>query len=389
MSDISLFLCVVKYGVLKYVGACSLLMCLAAMPGLAQEPPKPETLPIGSPAPDFELPGVDGKTYSLKDFESYSQLMVIFSCNHCPTAQAYEQRIMDLVEDYRPKGVGFVVISPNDPEAVSLGELGYTDLGDSFEDMKIRAEQLDFNFPYLYDGETQQTSLAYGPVATPHVFLFDQARKLRYVGRLDRSEKPGTAQAEDARAALDALLAGDEVAQSETKTFGCSIKWSWKGDWKAKQEAEWANLPVSLEDMDLAGLKELVANKDGEKLRLINLWATWCGPCIMEFPEFIEIDRMYRHRNFEFVSLSTDQARARPQALKLLKKWEASNDNYLLTIEDKYEMIEAIDPEWNGALPYTLLVAPGGEVVWRQEGTIDPLALKRAIVDHELMGRVY
>src|SRR5687768_4713988 len=121
----------------------------------------PVTLPIGSPAPDFSLQGTDGKTYSLKDFSSYKILLIVFTCNHCPTAQAYEDRIKQLVTDYKGKGVGVVAISPNDPLSVRLDELGYTDLSDSFAEMKLRAKDKQYNFPYLYDGETSAVSLKY------------------------------------------------------------------------------------------------------------------------------------------------------------------------------------------------------------------------------------
>ena len=355
----------------------------------AQDHPKPVTLEIGASAPDFSLPGIDGKNYSLKDFEDYELLTVIFSCNHCPTAQAYEDRIIALVNDYKSKGVGFVMISPNDVEALSLSELGYTDVSDGLEDMKIRARDKGYNFPYLFDGDTQETSIAYGPVATPHMFVFDKQRKLQYVGRLDKSEKPGTANAEDVRNAIDEILQGQPATLAKTKTFGCSVKWAWKGDWKNQLLKQWAELPVSLEDLSTEGLKELMANKDNDKLRLVNAWATWCGPCIVEFPSFIEMDRMYRDRNFEFISLSFDRPQQRAQAEKMLNKWQASNKNYILNSSDTYNLIDIIDKDWNGALPYTALIAPDGEIVWKQEGTIDPLELKRAIVDHELMGRVY
>ena len=130
-----------------------------------------DTLEIGSPAPDFRLPGVAGKTYSLDTFRDAEILVVVFTCNHCPTAQAYENRIKQLVTDYKAKKVAVVVISPNDPKAVRLDELGYSDLSDGFEEMKRRAKDHGFNFPYLYDGEDQRVSRAYGPVATPHVFV--------------------------------------------------------------------------------------------------------------------------------------------------------------------------------------------------------------------------
>src|SRR5690349_12327684 len=191
----------------------------------------PETLAIGSKAIEFSLPGVDGKTYTLKDFASSKVLVIIFTCNHCPTAQAYEDRIKQLVTDYAQKGVAVVAISPNDPLSVRLDEMGYTDLGDSFEDMKIRAKDKQFNFPYLFDGENSQLSMKYGPQATPHAFVFDNNRILKYTGRIDDGEKPGTAKTHDLRAALDAVIAGKAVAVEKTKTFGCSIKWPDKRDY--------------------------------------------------------------------------------------------------------------------------------------------------------------
>ncbi|MFD2519736.1 thioredoxin family protein [Emticicia soli] len=192
------------------------------------------TLAIGAKAPDFNLPATDGKHYSLKDFASAKVLVVIFTCTHCPTAQAYEDRIKAIVNDYKSKGVAVVAISPNSPISVLLEELGYTNLNDDFENMAIRAKDKDFNFPYLYDGDTHSASVHYGPVATPHAFVFDKERILKYNGRLDAIEKPGQANAEDLRAAIDATLAGKEVATPTTKTFGCSVKWAWNIEYKPK-----------------------------------------------------------------------------------------------------------------------------------------------------------
>ncbi|MFZ0428640.1 MAG: redoxin domain-containing protein [Acidobacteriota bacterium] len=346
------------------------------------------TLAIGSRAPDFRLPGVDGKFHTLSEFRDAEVLAVIFTCNHCPTAQAYEERIKEFVADYRPKGVATVAISPNSPLGLLYEELGYTDLGDTFEEMKIRARDHEFDFPYLYDGDDQQISIAYGPVATPHAFVFDRDRSLRYTGRLDGSEKPGTGQAEDLRAAVDAVLAGEDVGNPVTKSFGCSVKWSWKTQWREKVNREWDESPVSLESVDVEGVRKLLAN-DSDKLRLINVWATWCGPCVIEYPELVEIHRMYKDRGFELVSLSADSPENREAALKFLKQKHSALRNLIFSLEDQYALIEAVDPAWDGALPYTLLVEPGGRVAYRKEGAIDPLELKRAIVGHELIGRYY
>ena len=347
------------------------------------------TLAIGSKAPAFSLKGVDGKTYSLSSFAKYKILVVVFTCNHCPTAQAYEDRIIKLTNDYRPKNVGIVAINPNDPSAIRLDELGYTDMSDTYAEMKLRAAQKKFNFPYLYDGATQSTAKAYGPVATPHVFIFDNERKLRYQGRIDDVEKPTkTPNSFDTRNAIDDLLQNKDVAVKTTKVFGCSIKWAEKENWIVKGREEWAKEPVELETIDEAGIKNLVQNNSG-KLRLINIWAAWCGPCVVEFPEFVTMNRMYRGRDFEFVSICLDDLEKKDKALKFLKEKQASNKNYIFNIDNKYAFIESIDPKWQGALPYTMIVEPGGKIVYAQQNIIDPAKIKKLIVDNPIIGRYY
>ena len=348
-----------------------------------------KTLETGAAAPDFNLPGVDGKYYSLNDFKDAKALAIIFTCNHCPTAQAYEQRIISMAADYKAKGVAVVAISPNSPLGLLYEELGYTDLNDDYEAMKLRSEYRKFNFPYLYDGDTESASLQYGPAATPHAFVFDGERKLRYTGRLDKSEKPGTANSEDLRAALDAVLSGRPVAEPVTKTFGCSTKWGWKTDTREKTDNEWNAKEVALAKADEAGIRKLLKNDDSGKLRLINVWATWCGPCILEYPEFIVLQRMYGARDFEFVSVSADKPENEKKVLDFLKGKHSAVSNYLFSSDDKYALIEAIDKNWNGALPYTVLVEPGGKIIWQHQGEVDFLALKRAIVEHPMLGRVY
>jgi len=347
------------------------------------------TLAIGAAAPDFNLPGADGKNYSLADFTTARLLVVVFTCNHCPTAQAYEDRIIQLTNDYKNKGVAVVAIMPNDPSSITLSELDYTDMGDGFEEMKLRAARKKFNFPYLYDGATEETSRKYGPIATPHVFIFDKDRKLRYSGRVDDVEKPGkTPNSFDTRNALNALLNNKEVPVATTKVFGCSIKWAEKSDWINKAKEAWAKEPVKLDTITAEGLKELVKNSSG-KLRLINVWATWCGPCVTEFPEFVNTNRMYRKRDFEFISISADDPALKDKALKFLQNQQASAANYIFNTDDKYKLIEAIDPKWQGALPYTLLVEPGGKILYSKQGAVDAAELRTAIIDHPLLGRYY
>ncbi len=349
------------------------------------------TLEIGKAAPDFRLPAVDGRQYSLKDFDKAKALVIIFTCNHCPTAQAYEGRIKQLVADFRDKGVAFVAISPNDPKAVRLDELGWTDLSDSLEEMKLRAAHKGYSYPYLYDGDTQQVAKAYGPKATPHVFIFDQARKLRYVGRIDDNERrPDQVTSTDTRNAIQALLGGKPVPVEQTRTFGCSIKWADKRASAAAAFETWAQEPVSLEASNPTQLQQLLENKT-DKLRLVNVWATWCGPCVIEFPDLVTINRMYRHREFELITISADAPENKSQALAFLKKQQASTMN-LIFEDSAYKLFDVLDKfaggkMSSGALPYTMLVKPGGEVIYRHEGKIDPLVVKREII--KVLGNTY
>jgi thiol-disulfide isomerase/thioredoxin len=353
----------------------------------AADGPAVPTLAIGVPAPDFDLPGADGKRYSLASFGAAKLLVLVFTANHCPTAQAYEERLERLHADYRERGVAIVLVSPNDPLAVRLDEQGYSDLGDSLADMAQRARDRGWSWPYLYDGETQAMARAYGPVATPHVFVFDAERKLRFAGRVDDNENPARTKLHDTRDAIEALLAGSPVPVATTKVFGCSIKWADKRSWVAEGREKWAREPVTLETIDATGVKALGRNTDGRKLRLVNVWATWCGPCVIEFPDLVDVNRIYRGRDFEVVTLNADDAARRDKALEFLKERQASTRNFAFGADDPYALVEALDPRWPGALPHTILVAPGGEVIYRSEGAFETLALRKAIVGW--LGRYY
>lgn len=355
------------------------LVTLAAAFRLCAADFQPDTLPLGAPAPDFALPGVDGRTYHLKDFAGAKILVVVFTCNHCPTAQYYEERLKQLATDYKDKGVALVAIMPNDPKSVRLDELGWTDLSDSFEEMKIRARDRHFNFPYLYDGDTESVARAYGPVATPHVFVFDAGRKLRFVGAIDDSERVQHVTKHYLRDALTALLAGQEPPVTKTKVVGCSVKWAGKADSVQAFMKKLAAEPVSLSPANADALKALRKNESG-KFRLVNFWATWCAPCVAEFDELITINRMYRHRDFELVTVSLNRPEERTNVLGFLEKKEASCRNLIFASAEREKLINAFDPEWQGEVPYTVLIAPEGKVIYRETGSIDPLAAKRAIV---------
>ncbi len=340
---------------------------------------QPPALALGVSAPDFDLPGVDGQNHSLKNFAGAKVLVIVFTCNHCPTAQYYEPRLKQFVTDYKDKSVALVAIMPNDPKSVRLDELGWTDLSDSFAEMKIRARDHQFNFPYLYDGDTESVSRAYGPVATPHVFVFDQRRKLRYAGAIDDSERVQHVSKHYLRDAVDALLAGKEPPVTKTKVVGCSTKWAGKADSVKAYLEKLAAEPVSVSPADAEALKNLRKNTSG-KFRLVTFWATWCAPCVAEFGEFITINRMYRHRDFELVTVSVNRPDEQKVVLDFLKKKEASCKNLIFASADREQHINAFNPEWQGEVPYTVLIDPDGKVIHQESGSIDPLATKRAIV---------
>ncbi len=337
------------------------------------------TLELGAKAPDFDLPGVDGQNRKLKDFATAKVLVIVFTCNHCPTAQYYEPRLKQFVSDYRDKGMALVAIMPNDPKSVRLDELGWTDLSDSFAEMKIRARDHQFNFPYLYDGDTESVSRAYGPVATPHVFVFDDQRKLRYAGAIDDSERVQHVTKHYLRDAVDALLAGKEPPLTRTKVVGCSTKWAGKADSVKAYLEKLAAEPVSVAPAGADALRTLRQNRSG-KFRLVTFWATWCAPCVAEFGEFITINRMYRHRDFELVTVSLNRPDEQKAVVDFLKKKEASCKNLIFASAERDKLINAFNPEWQGEVPYTVLIDPDGKVVYQESGSIDPLATKRAIV---------
>jgi thiol-disulfide isomerase/thioredoxin len=247
--------------------------------------------------------------------------------------------------------------------------------------MKVRAAHRHFNFPYLYDGETQKVARAYGPTATPHLFIFDAERRLRYEGRLDNNPREPLVTRRDARQALEALLAGKPVAVAKTPAVGCSTKWMYKEEGRKAELTRIESEPVTVTPASADDLKALRKNSSG-KLLLVNLWATWCGPCLEEFPELETMYRMYHHRPFDLVTISTNYPDEKTGVLAALEQQHATNRNLLFGSTDIYALAAAFDPDWNAAVPYTILIRPGGQVVYKRQGPIDPLEVRRLIISN-------
>src|SRR6266851_1320038 len=352
----------------------SLLLAFAAW-GQTTHP----ILAIGSPAPDFSLPGVDGKIHRLADYAARPVLVIVFTCNHCPIAQMYEQRIQQLETDYRHRGVAIVAIQPNDPKAIRIDELASSDISDSLEEMKIRVEYKHLHYAYLYDGETQSVTRAYGPQATPHVFIFDKDRKLRYEGRIDNSYRREMVNTQDARNAVDALLANRDVAVKHTGVFGCSTKWQEKAASRTEALRKIEEQPVKLEMATAADLKRLRENPS-KHMALISFWATWCGSCIDEFADFQETFQMYKVRDFDLITVSANMPDEKDGVMRMLEKKHATSRNLLFASNDTAAMQAAFDPVWESAVPFTVLLSPDGKILYKNLGSVDILELRRTIL---------
>lgn len=369
----------------------SVSRCLAA-----DFPPGFHRLEIGEIAPNFILPGIDDRDWSLKDFAESKVLVIYFTSNHCPVCHAQDPRFATLLKELAGKSVAVVAINPNSGDGLRLDELGYSKYDDSFEHMKLYAKDEGFTFPYLYDGENQSVAKNYGCLATPHVFVFDQERKLQYQGWLDDSRfpDPKTVKREDSKDAILALLNDQPVKVAETKPFGCSTKWREKIADVAKAKEQWQKADVSIDDIDAAGIRSLVRNGT-EKFRLFNVWSTSCLPCIEEFPGLINISQRMGLRQFELITISTDLPDDRERVLAFLNKQRAAvpngikpslekegrkANNYLYTEASMDAMIESLDPKWEGPQPHTILVNPAGKIVYRHTGKVEEKELLDAIL---------
>jgi peroxiredoxin len=398
-----------KHLLLGSLIACAVLQALpaaddkAAVPAEAAAAGAARYLKIGDPAPDFALPGIDGRTHALAEYAEAKILMVAFISNHCPDSHAAEKRIMALLEQAKGKGFALVAINPNNPDGLSIDELGYSKYNDGFEDMKKYAKEAGFTFPYLYDGETQAVARAYGCLATPHVFIFDAERKLRYKGQFDDSRfaDPATVKSRDAENAVAALISGSAVPLEITKPHGCSTKWLTKKTMVAAQTEKWDRTPVDIEQISAAQVAALRKN-GSKKLRLFNVWSTSCAPCKAEFPELVTTARKFGMRDFELITISlddpADQAKAKEflerQGAGLLERLRPSlkaegrtTNSYLFAGADTNELIAALDPEWPGAMPHSVLVGPDGSVLWRHTGAVDGDELRGKIL--EVLGAYY
>ncbi|MGA3087969.1 MAG: redoxin domain-containing protein [Terriglobales bacterium] len=352
-----------------------MLILVALSPYLGSAQATPSTLAIGSEAPVFSLMGTDGIIHRSTDWKGSSVLVIAFLCNHCTESQMYEPRLNRLAEAYASKGVTVVAVQSSNPKAFAEKDLAWSDVGESLDDMKERAEFRHFRFPYLYDGDTGSTALAFGASVAPSVFILDKERKLRYSGRIDDDPTEGPNTTHYAVAAIDSLLAGNPIAVTASVATGCSLRIGPNPSINEAPDSE----PVSVSLATTAILGSLRHNPTGQLL-LVNFYATWCGPCVSEFPDLMATNRMYRSRRFSFTTVSSNGPSERSEVLKFLQKMRATTDNLLYGSDDIYAMQDAFDPNLGATVPVTVLIAPNGEVLFHEQGEIDLMDIRRAIL---------
>jgi peroxiredoxin len=343
------------------------------------QPSEFPVLPLGSAFPDFSLPGVDGKMHTLKEYAKPKVLAVVFESDHCPVSINYEARVHQLYKDYLGKDVGVIAINPNNPRAVRLDELGYTDMSDSLPEMKIRAAFQGIAWPFLYDGETQVTSMKFGAVATPHIFIFDRDRKLQYQGAIDDNQRIDQVKVPYARNAIDALLADKPVPVTSSRAIGCTTKWLSK---ETGVEAELNRIkaaPVTVDPIDAAGLKELRANAGTGKSLLVTFWATGCPACDAQFHDLMNTYFMYRKRPFNMVTVATDPPSRTAAVLDVLKRNYAGGPNRQFASADVAALQAAWGAKWKAGEAFTAVVGPDGKVAYEKQGKVDIYELRRII----------
>ncbi|MFN7948650.1 MAG: redoxin domain-containing protein [Blastocatellia bacterium] len=318
-------------------------------------------LSIGQAAPDFALKDVQGKTHALKDYRGKTVIVGFFS-TRCPIVNAYHERIRALTRDYSGRDVVLLGVYPNSNEPLSA--------------IKARAAEQKFTFPVLKD-EGSATADLYHAQSTPEMFVIDRAGTLRYHGRIDNSPELPRVKRHDLRAALDELLAGQPVSVTETRAFGCQIK---RGKAvapvKAAAPVNSAQVVSLLKPADFARLREQLRGQ----VLVVNFWATWCGPCVAEFPEFVRIDEKYRARGVKVISISADEtAELQSKVVPFIKKQNAKFDVYVQDVDEPEDMIKQFSREWSGALPATFVFDKQGRLTQSFLGIIDREKLEAAL----------
>jgi thiol-disulfide isomerase/thioredoxin len=373
--------------------------CLAVEPVIQDF----KELKLGEEAPVFNLKGTDNQFHSLAEYQDGSVLVVAFISNHCPTSIAVIPRMLEWYKKVKSRGVKLVAINPNHPLGLRPDEYGYSEFDETFEHNQLFEKKYQFTFDYLYDGDQQKAAKEYGCLATPHFFVFNKDKKLVYKGRFDDSRflDVNTIKSKDLEKAVDEVLTDKKVTVAETRPLGCSTKWQEKQVSVKEDDIFWDKQPVVLESISAEKVKKLRENKT-KKYRLINVWASYCGPCVHEFPELVKTARKFALRNFELVTISLDDIKdtesvkiflekqnviVPKKILPSLKEEKRNGNAYIYSSVSIDALASVLDLSWDGSVPFTILIEPGGKILFRQEGEVNGEELRQKILD--VMGRTF
>jgi thiol-disulfide isomerase/thioredoxin len=330
--------------------------------------------------PPFQLPGIEGRIYDSTEFKKSELLAIVFLSNHCPTSQLFQHRIILLAKEYRNKGLAVVAISPNDPEAILPDELSYSSLGDTLPEMALRAKELQYPFRYLYDGKTQEVAKAYGVRVTPHVFLFDKKRKLRYSGRIGDPKNPERDDRQYLELAVNSLIHGSEPGIVHTHAFGNSIKWIKNRIITQKTMARYARESVYLKKATITNLKFVRKNND-KRPKLIYVWSNQDKNNRQELLQLAAIHKIYRKRGLKLVTICVDGNDFTDVAKKLLTETQSSGTNYICSGTEISPVVDLRAEEGTETTPFLGLLTSEAKIFYRSTKGLEPLTIKRHIIE--------
>lgn len=338
-----------------------LLKIVSGASGAGQQPA--DGVRIGLPAPDFSLTDTTGKAHSLKAYRGRIAVIGFMSVT-CPISNDYNDRIRSIAQDYAKSNVAFLGINSNFDEPVSA--------------VSDHADKNRLTFPMLKDIDNRVAD-AYGAERTPELFVIDPAGVLRYHGRIDNSRDLRRVKRNDLRGALDEMLAGKPVSVAQARAFGCLIKRSKDAETLKQAEEQTKDFEPKvgrLKPVDFVKFK----NAAQGKVLVINFWATWCGPCVAEFPEFVALDAKYRDKGVKFVGITADEPTdLNSKVIPFIKEQKATFEMLLQDTDDPEEMIAVVDKNWQGTLPATFVYDKAGNLVYVRYGIIDRDLLVEAI----------
>jgi peroxiredoxin len=316
------------------------------------------TTAVGTPAPDFTLADLSGKSHALRDYRGKT-VVISFISARCPISNAYKDRIRAISQDYSKRDVAFIGVNSNADE--------------SPEEMRAYAAKNNLDFTILKD-KGNVVADAYAAERTPKVYVIDGEGVMRYQGRIDNSQNPSLVKRNDLREALNEMLAGKPISVADTKALGCLIKRV--HDAKAAPAKISAKAAPAQNEPKIGTLKPVDFNKFKDsakgKVLVLNFWATWCGPCVAEFPELVALDAKYRDKGVKLVGITADDpGDVKPKVIPFIKKQKVKFDIVLQDTDDPQEMMDKINKDWPGILPATFVYDKQGNLAYSKFGIID------------------